>query len=87
MNLPDGEVGPNARAPSESERVGFQVVVDAPVRSYPTLWVEAFRVREHVRVARDAPVEGNGSPVSDHTRDIISAYQWFPNTVAPAGMQ
>ena len=84
MNLPEGEVRSDACSPPESKGESFQIVVDVAVRSYPSLWVKPFGVWEHVGVTRNGPVNG-GPSLASLILDVT--YQWFPNTVAPAGMQ
>ena len=56
VDLPDGEVRSDACSPPEPKRVGFQLVIDAAVRSYPPLWEKPFGIGEHVGVTGNAPV-------------------------------
>ena len=86
MDLPEGEVRSDACSPPEPKGEGFQIVVDVTVRSYPALWVKLFGVGEHVGVACNAPATG-GDPSFATIFILDATYQWFPNTVAPAGMQ
>ena len=55
MDLPDGKVRSDARSSSKSKRVGFQLGIDTPIRSYPALRMKLVRVWEYLGVARDAP--------------------------------